>query len=373
MPDATLIEGATEPGAHLSVRDAAAAIANLRRQPEPKLAQDKASAPKADEPPTDTGAPDEAPTDSAPDEPGTDTKSQDAQDPAQAAAPETDKAAVDLPTVAKALGLTEDDLIVSDDGTVSIKTKVDGQDGTVKPADLRKSYQLESSFTHKSMQLAEERKQFQQEREAEVQKIVGRQQELDTALKVAAQYLHGQYARMTPEAWAKLQAEDPIGYLATKDQYEQHMRGLQALHSTLTKGEQEKLQKQQQDYHAWARQQAQDVVNHIPEWKDAKVAQKDLDGIFSTAKADYGITQPELDQLIDSRYVRILKDAVSWRQLQSKNAGVMKQVNAAPTLARPGSGQKSNKTSEQQARERFQNSRSEKDAAALLSALRKRK
>lgn len=357
MPEATLPEGATEPGTHLDEHSAVAALTAIRTRGEPAQAAKTASPePKAE--PAEHAEP---------------TAAEETEEPQTEAEPSTDdapadpQAAVDVAAVAKVLGIPESDLVIDADGTVSLKTKVDGQDGTAKLADLRKSHQLDSSFTHKSMQLAEERKTFDQQRQAVVTDLTQQKEALSSGIRLATQLLHGEFANVN---WDKLKAENFNDYLVIKDQFETRQRSLQSLYATLNQGDQDKLNQQKEELHAWRQQQAKDIVNHFPEWKDAKVAEPAIKAIYDTAKSVYGVTQAELDQLYDSRYVRILSDAKKWRDLQGKKPGVMQRVNQAPALAKPGTTQKPNQTKLKDAQARFGQSHSEKDGVAVLRSLR---
>lgn len=359
MSEATLPEGATEPGTHLDDHSAVAALKSIReRDAEPAKT---AKAPVKTEPAADADASEveETEVEAEPQDESVETDADDAQaDPA---------VAVDAAAIAKALGIPESDLVIDEDGTVSLKTKIDGQDGTAKLTDLRKSHQLDSSFTHKSMQLAEERRTFDVQRQAVVTDLTQQKEALDASTRLATQLLHGDFAKID---WAKLQAENNVEYLILKDQFETRQRALQSLYATLNKGDKDKLQQQTQELHTWRQQQAADIINHIPEWKDAKVAERDLQAIYTTAKADYGVTQAELDQLYDSRYVRILRDAKAYRDLKAKNPGVMARVKTAPNLAKPGTTQKASTTKLSDAKQRFGQSHSDKDAMAVLRAMR---
>lgn len=356
--DTTPSGGVPNTGAPMTESAAAAALAALRTKPPAQQPDADADA----DPTPDSEPADEADSDAGGDQPPADegegTPSADAE-PAE-------PAAVDVQALSKILGIPSEDIHVEDDGSISLKTKVDGQDGKVKLNDWRKSYQLDASHTQKSQQFAEERRTFQEASEKAAQALLGREEELQGALRLAAQVLHGQYANVD---WAKLKAENPLEFVVLKDNFEAQQQQLAQAWATLTKGQKEKQDKLKADYDAWAKQQAVELVNHVPEWKDPKVAQEALNGIFGTAKAEYGITDVELNQLLDNRYIRILRDAAEYRKLKSKQPGVMQKVRTAPAVAKPGTPQ-GNKNPVAAAQAAFRANPSDDNAAALMAAKR---
>ena len=68
-----------------------------------------------------------------------------------------------LADVAKLLGAEESALDVDEDGSILVKTKIDGQEGKVKFADLVKSYQLQGHVDKQVREAAEIRKQAQEQ------------------------------------------------------------------------------------------------------------------------------------------------------------------------------------------------------------------
>lgn len=352
MDNATPAGGAVDTGAPFDMDSGAAALAALRERPpakEPETEEEQTQ----EEPQAAEG---EQPQEASP-ETEEDAETQESTEPQ-----------IDVQSVAKVLGIAPEDLVIDDDGQVAIKTKIDGQDGKAKLADFRKSYQLESSFTNKSMRLAEERKEFERQTQTAVQEYQAERQRLAESLNVVTHILQGQYAQ--PEYWAKLQAEDPVSYLAEKDRYQGFMQQVEGIRGQLQQQTQKQQEQQKAQFQQWVQTQQQEVLNHIPEWKDTATFKKELSEIETIAKSDYGLTSEDLQQIYDNRHVRILRDAARYRQLQSKKPTVMQKVNKAPNIAKPGTTQQASKNKDHEARERFSQTHSIKDAAALLGALR---
>lgn len=363
MPEATLPEGAPEQRQPMTVQQASLKLEE-RRQPAPKEAKPAKTvepAEPAPEPVAEEEVPEAAEAETEP--------TPEPTDPAEPSEP-TEAAAIDVPAVAKFLGIPAEDIVVNPDGTVSFKTKINGQDGVAPLSDLRKSLQLDSSFTQKSMLLADERRQFDEQKQAVATDLGNRQQALAAGLQIVTKIIQGEFADVP---WEQLKAQNFPEYLRVKDLFETRQQQVQALHSQLGQADRERLQAEQVKLHEWRQNQAKDIVNHFPTWKDPKIAETALQGIYTKAKSVYGITQAELEGLYDSRYVRILDAATKWEALQAKQVGVMQRVNQAPALAKPGTTGKPNTTPAKELRAKLSSTHSMNDGVAALLARRQQR
>lgn len=283
---------------------------------------------------------------------------------------EPDDAAPDLEAIAKTLRLDPQDLSISEDGTLMVKTKVDGEEGEVSLADLRKGFQLESSYTRKSMEFAEQRKAHEQALQESQQRIQQREQQLVTSLQMAQQALDGDYAHLD---WARLQQEDPTQYLMLKENYNQRQAAIQAGYTQLQQEQQQRMEQFQTQQAEYLQNEVKELQNRVPEWQNKEVAQKEYNALLNTMKTAYGMTDDELSQISSHKHVLIMRDAQKFRELQQKTPEALKKVKKAAPIARPGSGNKNqNKSKEQTARERFSQTRSDRDAADILAALREK-
>ena len=110
--------------------------------------------------------------------------------------------------------------------------KVNGEDVNVTLDDLKNGYSRTSDYTRKSQQLAEQRKQFEQQ-QAQIQ---AERTQLAENLKAVEQFL----SNPVPQPDQNLINSDPSEYLRQKDAYEKHQQTVQAV-----KDEQVRLQQQQ--------------------------------------------------------------------------------------------------------------------------------
>ena len=59
--------------------------------------------------------------------------------------------------------------------------------------------------------------------------------------------------------------------------------------------------------------------------------------VWVSATDVYGFSDAEMAGVNDARMVRVLHDAYQWRQLQAKQPGITKRIEASKGVARPAS------------------------------------
>ena len=131
-----------------------------------------------------------------------------------------------LADVAKLLGADESLLDVDEDGSVMVKTKIDGEEGKVKFADLIKSYQLQGHVDKQVREAAEVKKQAQEyaqaiQQQAQVQQaVVGKIAE--------AKVIEQQLAQYQGINWNALEDSDPVQAMRLQRQFGELKQAYQA-------------------------------------------------------------------------------------------------------------------------------------------------
>jgi hypothetical protein len=126
--------------------------------------------------------------------------------------------------VAQMLGLEEGDISVDEAGAISLHAKVDGKPATVSLKDLRQSYQLAQTHEERLRDLGRERKAFQEESQAHLQRLAEHQGQMDQMV----QALEAEYAADFQNVdWNTLRLEDPTEYNAKRMDYEDRRKRLE--------------------------------------------------------------------------------------------------------------------------------------------------
>jgi len=279
--------------------------------------------------------------DDAPNEPTPPTEDKEADAPAE----EPEKSDVDekesetpteyqLADVAKLLGADESSLDVDEDGSILVKTKIDGIEGKVKFADLLKDHQLKGYAEKQVREAAEVRKQAQ-----EYAQSVQQQSQLQQAVlgqMAEAKAIEAQLAQYQGINWQALIDSDPVQAMKLEHQ----MRDLQGKHSQkvseINQATHQIKQTQSQQSEASLQAERQALIAALPEWSSDATATKEKQQIAADLMAR-GYTQREIQGLTDHKAVLLARDAMLYRQQKAASSVAEKQVRLAPKIIKPGS------------------------------------
>jgi hypothetical protein len=243
-----------------------------------------------------------------------------------------------LADVAEVLGLDEKDVTVDEDGNLLFKTKIDGKVSTVSLADLKKGYQMESSYTQRSQALAEEKKEFETIREQVAERLATQLQQAEGLAQMMYHELTKEYESVN---WDELRQYDPAEYTAKRYDFEQRQKQLQqaAQYATV-------VQQQQQEHYKHVAQEAlaeqwNKMIENNPQWSDQDMYTKDMTAMRNFASERYGFTDEDFAEVRDARLIELIKDAMAFNQGKKTTQQVTqkKVKRQAPKLQRAKNGQ----------------------------------
>ena len=219
--------------------------------------------------------------------------------------------------------------------------KVDGKEQSVTLEELKRSYSGQAHIQRGMQQAAETRKQA----EAEAQALRSeRQQFLATLQAVQQQGIIEPPKAPDP---AKINT-DPIGYMREQAAYFAKEQEYRAQQQAIASQMQQHQAEQYRAHMARVAEEAQKLVQVIPDFGSREKAQKLYAGIANTA-AEYGFTEQEISDIADARFVRVL-----YELHQSRNRQAVKEAAKAkpqpPRNVKPGANRSE---SPQLARERM--------------------
>ena len=204
---------------------------------------------------------------------------------------------------------------------------VDGAPAKVTLEDLKRDYSGQAYIQKRMKEVAEDRKTAQSEAAA----LHAERQQLAQLVQRAKQ---GGLTPPTPPDDSLIQS-DPIGFIEQQNAYEKRKAEYERTVSELTAQEQKQAEAQQRAYQQFLAQQAEALVQFIPEFGDPEKGTKLKDDLRRTG-SDYGFSDEEITSIADARMVRVLNDAKKWRELQSgKKKAVVKAKDARPVV-KPG-------------------------------------
>ena len=202
---------------------------------------------------------------------------------------------------------------------------VDGTDLSVNLEELIQGYQRNADYTRKTQELAQERNQSSEFVERSKKDVEAKLQRLDQLNNAAQAQLQQEYAEVDFE---KLYDEDPV----EAARLEHKMR---KKHEQLAQVSQQTQELQAQEFNKYLGEQQQLLSKKIPELLDDQKGPR-----FKQQMRDYlgniGFNDSEINSVYDHRYVMLVKDAMSYRNLQKAKPEIKKKVANAPKVVKGG-------------------------------------
>jgi len=242
--------------------------------------------------------------------------------------------------------------------------KVDGKEVSVTLDELQKGYSRTQDYTRKTQQIAEVRKQVEQETHA-----VRAEREQYAQLLGA---LQAQLQSSEPQVdLERLYHEDPIEWVRQKEVMRERQEKLGAIQSEQQRLSQVAQYEQQRAMEAQLASQQEALLAALPDWKDPKKAKAEKALVIESAKAA-GFSDEDLKSVYDHRLVLLLRKAALFDQMVSKRQGIKPVVNNGPRPAKPGAaGRVSTTTESTRAKQRLAKTGRIDDAVSAIELLLK--
>lgn len=236
--------------------------------------------------------------------------------------------------LAKYLGIDETALDLDEDGTVKLKTKIDGQEGAAKLADLLKSYQLEGHINKRSMELAEREKAMQAQ-VAQVQQQFS--QELTQARRLNQFALNELTREYQSIDWNALDQQDPGQAARLWQKYQDRIGQIQGSLHHIAQQEHQLAEQAKQRHAQGLAQEIERLPDLIKEWKDPEVRTKEAKEIAEWCQK-VGYTPQFIQALNTSSALDVMtvRKAMLYDKLQASKPEVENKVRTAPKLVKPG-------------------------------------
>lgn len=199
------------------------------------------------------------------------------------------------------------------------------------PKELKGALLRQADYTQKTQEVAEQRRAV--EERAQALQMQERLMSQTLEQRVELHSLQKQIAQFEQIDWQSLADTDPVQATKLNIQYQQLQRQAGMKYQELQQAQAQTEQLTAQQRQQMLVQAQSELKARLPDFTP-QTAEK----IKATAR-DYGISQQELDTLIDPRYVHVLHDAMKWRSLQVEKPKAMQKVAEAPRAIKPQSKQ----------------------------------
>ena len=237
--------------------------------------------------------------------------------------------------------------------------KVDGEEKQVTLEELKRGYSGQQ-YVQKGMQeAAEARKQA----ESVYQALTQERQNL-------AQLVQNlQAGQLSPpqEPSREMFDSDPIGYMEAKMQYEDQVKEYNVKASQIQEQLQAQSEAEQRARAVYAQQEAQKLIEIIPELRDAGKATQFKEKIVKAATEFYGYTPEEIAAIGSHRDFMVLRDAMLYREMVANKDVVKQKAKKARPSIKPGAKRvRTNNDVERKQRSQLKKTGSINDALSLI-------
>jgi hypothetical protein len=212
--------------------------------------------------------------------------------------------------------------------------KVNGEEKQVTLDELRRGYSGQEYIQQQMRQVAEGRKQVEaiyNQLQQEAQQVATLRQRLETG---------GIPAQPQPPS-RELFNKDPIGYMEAKLAYDEDVAAWQGHVQELEAVSNRQKQMQQQSLAYTLQEEMAKLTQAVPEIADPKKGPEVRKALIDVG-VEYGFAPDEISQVVDSRQVRVLHDAMKYRQMMAAKNGIQQKVDRARPMVKPGVKQSSN-------------------------------
>lgn len=233
--------------------------------------------------------------------------------------------------------------------------KVAGEEVQVTLDEALKGYSREQDYTRKTQALAEQSKAEQAAIAAARNEYLGKLQTVEKIIEASQ-----------PRVDQSLRHSNPAEWSAQMLQHQQWAEQRRAVAAETDRLNAERSREEARERETLAARETEALLSALPDWKDPAIAKAE-----SAALREYGqsvgYTEAELDDVLDHRAVRVLRDAMAYRDLKAKSGQVRSAVEAK-RVAKPGAASAPpSKTQElQRAKTRLRQSGSVDDAEAAI-------
>lgn len=242
--------------------------------------------------------------------------------------------------------------------------KVDGKSIEVPLSELLNGYSRTADYYRKTEAVANTRKEV----EAQLESV--KQERAQYAQLLGALEQQVRSSMQAEPNWAQLRAEDPIEYAAQWAEYQQRERQFNAMQAEQQRVSQLQQAEQAQQMQQVLQQQAQAMVEAIPEWRDSTRAANEKKAVAEYAQT-LGFSADELAQTYDHRAVVALRKAYLYDQIMARKATIKPAATLSAAPLRPGTASSSSRTVSDltRAKQRLAQTGKVSDAAAAFRLL----
>ena len=266
-------------------------------------------------------------------------------------------------------GEQEEEASDSEEEPQYYRVKIDGEELEVTLEELQSGYQRQQDYTRKTQALAEERKTY----EGKMSELEQTQATLMQNAQVVNEMLNAELKQFESVDWAKLKADDPVGYVQKQLEMQEVQKKQYELREHVQSAYEQNQKAQMEERQRFVEMERKEALKQFPQWKDDAKRMDHQRRIVEYATS-LGYSDQELQSIVATRDLLVLDKARQWDEYQKTKQQVT-QKKSAPSVRKvvKSKGKPSESTSRKKVvserRERLRKSGSLRDAAQLMAEM----
>lgn len=247
----------------------------------------------------------------------------------------------------------------ADDQTFTVS--VDGETREVTLDELKRGYSGQA-YIQKGMEQA---KQLQKQLQEQAQAV---QQERQTIFQMYQQAQQTGFQPAPEPPKRELLENDPIAYMEAEAKYRDDLLAYQQQQQQVQYLQHREEQARQAQMHQHLESEMQRLMQVLPEFGDAKKAPELRDRLTKSAVKYFNYSPEEVNQVADHRAIKVLNDAIAYRELMDGKQAARKPQERAKAVTKPRgkSQQASKRMKAQKAMQRAMRTQSDEDWVNVL-------
>ncbi|MDA5627057.1 MULTISPECIES: hypothetical protein [Agrobacterium] len=239
---------------------------------------------------------------------------------------------------------------------------IDGKQ--ISLSEIRSSYLRQADYTKKTQEIAEQRK-FYQENQRDVNSL---RSEALAGIEALKQQVSIEFRQMEYPDFDWLAENDPAEYVRQKAQWEKREYAVRQIYEAETALKQKAAAYEEEQRQIAIQESSNRFFEKYPDLKDKNKA----DEVFSDITGmllDTGFNEQEIKSIADFRIIDLLYRVVQAEKAQKAIPQVVEKIAKKPVISAKENSRKTAGDYDRQTYEKFNQSRSVADAAALIKNL----
>jgi hypothetical protein len=191
------------------------------------------------------------------------------------------------------------------------------------PPELKDALLRQADYTRKTQEVAEQRRAIEAQRaqaEQAIQLVSNYQKEYSELSGIDAQL-----QKFNDLDWNTLISENPQDAMRLQARLNELRQQRETAVQNIQNVQQQVMQQREQEQQRYIAESVATLQRDIPSWNNEL-----YNSVLNASKQNYGFSAEEVNNVIDARYIKVLHDAMKWRQSQEK---LKKQASRKPEAA----------------------------------------